>query len=53
MFNHQNVTSVNTTGYTFSGSNLNYNGAAGTVTNANSNYVYSPRQVQLAVRLEF
>jgi outer membrane receptor protein involved in Fe transport len=53
MLNHVNVTSVNTTGYTFSGSNLNYNAAAGTVTNANSNYVYSPRQVQLAVRLEF
>ncbi len=51
--NHQNVTSVNTTGYTFSGSTLVYNAAAGTPTNANSNYVYSPRQVQLAVRLEF
>lgn len=51
--NHQNVTSVNTTGYTFSGSNLNYNSTAGSVTNANSNYAYSPRQVQLAVRLQF
>lgn len=51
--NHQNVTFVNTTGYTFSGNNLNYNSGAGRVTNANSNYAYSPRQVQLAVRLQF
>jgi outer membrane receptor protein involved in Fe transport len=54
--NHQNVTSVNTTAYTFSGSTLVYNGGLagfGGVSNANSNYVYSPRQIQLAVRLEF
>ena len=55
--NHQNVTGVNTTGYTIGGtaaaSTLTYNTSAGTVTNANSNYVYSPRQIQLAVRLEF
>lgn len=51
--NHQNVTSVNTTGYTFSGSNLQYNPAAGTPQNANSNFAYSPRQMQVAVRLVF
>jgi hypothetical protein len=55
--NHQNVTSVSTTGYTFStisGVNtLAYNPTAGTPQNANSNFAYSPRQVQLAVRLTF
>lgn len=51
--NHQNVTSVNTTGYSLSGSNLQYNPAAGTPQNSNSNFAYSPRQVQLAIRLMF
>jgi hypothetical protein len=51
--NHQNVTQVNTTGYTFSGTNLQYNPAAGTPQNSNSNFAYSPRQVQLAIRLMF
>ncbi len=55
--NHQNVTSVSTTGYTFStvsGVNtLAYNPTAGTPQNANSNFAYSPRQVQLAARLTF
>ncbi len=51
--NHQNVTSVNTIGYTFSGSTLQYNSTAGTPANSNSNFSYSPRQIQLAARLTF
>jgi hypothetical protein len=70
VFNHQNVTSVNTTGYTFGSPTLGdsakgytgpqtystpltYNPSFGTVTNVNSNYAYSPRQIQLAMRLQF
>jgi hypothetical protein len=70
VFNHQNVTSVNTTGYTFGSPTpgdsakgytgpqtystpLTYNPSFGTVTNVNSNYAYSPRQIQLAMRLQF
>jgi hypothetical protein len=51
--NHQNVTVVGTTGYVFSGSTLTYNSTAGKPTNSNSNFNYSPRQVQLAIRLMF
>jgi hypothetical protein len=35
---------------------LNYNGGAsgfGSITNADSNFAYSPRQIQLGVRLKF
>jgi hypothetical protein len=32
---------------------LTYAPSFGTYTNANSNYAYSPRQVQLAIRLLF
>jgi hypothetical protein len=70
VFNHENVTSTNTTGYTFGSAALGnttsgykgeqtyttpltYNPSFGTVTNVNSNYAYSPRQVQVAIRLEF
>jgi outer membrane receptor protein involved in Fe transport len=70
VFNHQNVTSVNGTGYTYGSpilgnsskgytgdqtytTPLTYNPSFGTVTNVNSNYAYSPRQIQIAVRLEF
>jgi hypothetical protein len=70
VFNHQNYTSVNNTGYTFGGSTsgvttsaytgpqtystqLQYNNSFGTYTNSNSNYAYSPRQIQVAVRLSF
>jgi len=54
VFNHQNVTSVNTTAYTISGTNLTYNaGAFGAVQNANSNFAYSQRQIQLGVRVQF
>ena len=71
VFNHQNVTSINSTAYyigtaatttvTTSGQTitagtktLTYNtGAYGLPTNANSNYAYSPRQVQLGVKVKF
>ena len=53
LFNHQNVTGVNNTGYTISGSTLTFNTNFGTVTNANSNTIYRERQIQLAVRLAF
>ncbi len=70
VFNHENVTGVNTTGYIFGSpvlgnttkgytgdqtytTPLTYNSTFGSVTNVNSNYAYSPRQVQVALRLEF
>lgn len=58
LFNHQNVTAVNTSGYTISGSNatngvLTFNPQFGTIQNANSNTIYRERQIQLAIRLAF
>jgi hypothetical protein len=62
LFNHLNATAVNTLGYTTGGTAvapvLNFNtgsgtGAFGAVTNANSNFAYSTRQVQLAARFIF
>ena len=62
VFNHVNVTAVNSTAYTISGSNLVYQPKTGTglsasgfssITNADSNFVYSQRQVQLGVKLDF
>lgn len=68
LFNHQNVTSVATTGYnictsgtaqgcpsTASTANpfLVFQPNFGTITNANSNTVYRERQIQLAIRLAF
>lgn len=70
VFNHENYTGINRTGYNFGATSqaittdgytgpqiyttqLNYNKSYGSFTNANSNYAYSPRQVQLAIRLEF
>ena len=67
VFNHENYTGVNSVGYDFgSGTSataangtttyttpLTYAPSFGTYNNANSNYAYSPRQVQLALRLEF
>ncbi len=60
-FNHVNVTSVNTVGYTLTAgtaatagtAGLTYNPAFGTTTAANNNNVYSSRQLQLAARLHF
>lgn len=58
--NHQNITGVTTGAYqvgTTTNSDgsqiLKYQAAYGTYTNSNSNYTYSPRQVQLAARLHF
>ena len=61
--NHQNVTAEGTTGYAISttqgatpGStvnNLAYQSSFGAVTSVNSNYAYSPRLIQLALRLQF
>lgn len=62
--NHVNVTSVNSTAYSISGSSLVYQpfspgpgissqSGFGAITNANSNFVYSQRQVQLGLKLDF
>ena len=68
LFNHQNVTGINTTGFnictsgtaqgcptTASTTNpfLVFNPTFGVVTNSNSNTVYRERQIQLALRLAF
>lgn len=70
VFNHENYTSVNSTGYIFGGSTsgdtakgytgeqtyatqLQYSPTFGQYTNANSNYAYSPRQVQVSIKLLF
>ncbi len=66
--NHQNVTGVNSTAYTIStaatnspntlnfvppaGAGVNATGF-GTVSNADSNFVYSQRQIQLGMKLDF
>ncbi len=55
--NHQNVVSVNTTEYNLSTSatadTLTYNTAFGSRTAVNSNFAYSPRQVQAGARFHF
>jgi hypothetical protein len=51
--NHQNVTGVTQTGYIISGTTLNFNPAFNLVNNSNSNFIYSPRQVQLGARFQF
>jgi hypothetical protein len=64
LLNYVNVTSVNSTAYSISGTNLKYSpfspGAGltgqsgfGAITNANSNFVYSQRQIQLGMKLDF
>jgi hypothetical protein len=53
LFNHQNVTGVSTSGYSISGSTATYSNSFGAITNSNSNYAYSPRQIQVALRLQF
>jgi hypothetical protein len=58
LFNHQNVTSVNTTAYQL---NANVNGvntltpnpSFGTPFGSNGNNIYTPRQMQLGVRFQF
>jgi outer membrane receptor protein involved in Fe transport len=51
--NKQNVTGMNTTGYTITGTTLNPNVAFETPTSSNSNFIYSPRQIQLGARFHF
>ncbi len=57
--NHQNVTGVGTTGYAIStptGSPnglLTYQPSFGATQTSNSNYIYSPRQVQIGARFNF
>jgi hypothetical protein len=53
--NKQNVMSVNNTGYIISGNNLTFQSATfGTVTGTNnSNFLYTPRQIQLGARFQF
>ena len=63
LLNHVNVTAVNQTGYyvgtglvngVASTPTLTYNtGAFGTTSNANSNFTYSQRQIQLGIRVKF
>jgi hypothetical protein len=52
LFNRYQVTGVNTTQYRFSGSNLNFDSAFGTV-NGTGSSLYRERQIQFAARFEF
>ena len=55
--NHLNVTGINNTGYIIGSvagvPTLTFNAPFGTVTNANSNFAYSTRQVQIGAKLRF
>lgn len=51
--NKQNVTGVNTTGYIISGTTLNFNTPFGIPNNTNSNFSYTPRQIQIGARVQF
>jgi hypothetical protein len=53
--NHQNVTGLGTTAYSFSGTNLIYQASTyGNVTNSNSQgFLYTPRNVEFAARINF
>jgi len=59
--NHVNITGVNTTAYAYgvgtgslAGTNtLTYNTPFFTTTGSNGNFIYTPRQVQLGVRVQF
>jgi hypothetical protein len=57
LFNHQNVTGVNNTGYIIGGTvtapALSYNSSFGSVTNSNSNFAYTSRQIQIGLRFFF
>jgi hypothetical protein len=57
LFNHQNVTGVNNTGYIIGGTaaapTLSYNSSFGSVTNSNSNFAYTSRQIQIGFRFLF
>jgi hypothetical protein len=57
VMNHQNITDLTTEAYTLTATNgvptLSPYSNFGTYTNSNSNYTYSPRQLQIAGRLHF
>jgi hypothetical protein len=57
IFNHQNVTGINNTGYIIGGTAtapaLSYNSSFGSVTNSNSNFAYTSRQIQIGFRFIF
>jgi len=63
LFNHQNVTGVNNTGYgigsttnpatKFVTPTLSFNAPFGSVTNSNSNFAYTSRQIQIGFRFLF
>ncbi len=60
LLNHQNVTSIDSTGYLIDGAaspasmpRLTYQTKFGTINNSNSTSLYRERQIQLAVRLTF
>ena len=56
LMNHQNITNVSNDAYTLSsttGTSLTSATGFGTYTNSNSNWAYSSRQMQIAVRLHF
>ena len=64
IFNHQNVTVVTNTGYILGtttanpvtkavNATLNFNSSFGSVSNANSNFAFSPRQIQIGFRFLF
>jgi len=53
LMNHQNITGVTDEAYTLSGTTLTPFTGFGQYTNSNSNYTYSPRQIQLSARLHF
>jgi hypothetical protein len=59
VMNHQNITGLTSEAYTLSSTKsayipqlTRYNNF-GTYTNSNSNFTYSPRQLQIAARLHF
>ncbi len=63
LVNHQNVTAINTTAYTLGTTTINgaltntltqfLGSTFGAATNSNNNNIYTPRQIQLGVRLQF
>ncbi len=63
LFNHQNVTGVNNTGYILGSTTnpatkavtptMSFNSSFGSITNSNSNFAYTPRQIQIGVRFLF
>ena len=54
IFNHMNITSANSTGYFINaGPSLSFSSTFGKPTNGNSNFAYTPRQVQVGFRFFF